>query len=45
MKYSYLFLWYPLFQAQWDINIQEVPLLRIKITGQGDEEHIKYQFE
>jgi hypothetical protein len=25
--------------------IQEVPLLRIKITGQGDEEHIKYQFE
>ena len=33
-----------LFYFSWEA-IQEVPLLRIKITGQGDEEHIKYQFE
>ena len=24
MKYSYLFLWYPLFQAQWDSNVIQI---------------------
>ena len=32
------------FCFSWDA-IQEVSLLRIKITRQGEEEHIKYQFE